>query len=421
MIIKRLSIQNYKSIHNLEIECNDRINVIVGINGAGKSTILQTLEILFSWAIARMRNMNGKGSSIALTNINQHADACKLEAELENGVKWSLYRQRPNKRTGTKEKSELTEITNYINSLLKDNIKNNYPLIASYNVNRSVIDIPVHVRKKYQLDIDDLYKDSLVGGANLRSFYEWFREREDIENEKIRYEKEYTNDIQLTSVRKAIQTLLPEYGELRVQRKSPKGFILKKGEETFRIDQLSDGEKCYMTLVGDIARRLAIANPLMPNPLEGNGIILIDEIELHLHPKWQSEIIEQFRSIFPNCQFFITTHSPHVVSNIRTRENENLIILESGKRCFSQLSPFGQEVDSILTNIFSMSTLRNIEVQELIDSIWSLLGNKEYHSDLLNSKIERLKNILGKNDLELARITLEIEKLKKLSKNEKNQ
>lgn len=78
-----------------------------------------------------------------------------------------------------------------------------------------------------------------------------------------------------------MKNILPEYGELRVQR-NPGGIVLKKNGNIFSIDQLSDGEKCYLTLVSDIARRLSIANPNLLEPLQGKGIILIDEIDLHL-------------------------------------------------------------------------------------------------------------------------------------------
>ena len=75
-------------------------------------------------------------------------------------------------------------------------------------------------------------------------------------------------------------------------------------------------KKSLLALVGDIARRLILANPSLENPLYGEGIVLIDEIELHLHPKWQREVINKLREVFPNIQFILTTHSPQVISEI---------------------------------------------------------------------------------------------------------
>jgi predicted ATP-binding protein involved in virulence len=82
---------------------------------------------------------------------------------------------------------------------------------------------------------------------------------------------------------------------------------------------LSDGEKCLLAMVGDLARRLAIANPDYPDALQGEAIVLIDEIELHLHPSWQRNIIPALKRTFPKCQFIITTHSPQVLSYIQPK------------------------------------------------------------------------------------------------------
>lgn len=196
MIVKRLKIQNFKSIRCLEITCNDKMNVIEGVNGAGKSSVLQALELLFSWMIARMRNASGKGIGISTQDINIDADFCLLEVELTNGISWSLFKQKNSNRLEVKGKTDLVELSKYVNNLLidygKDATHTELPLVASYSVNRSVIEIPVRIRKKQELDPMAIYNISLTGGVNFRTFFEWFREREDIENEKARFEKYLT-------------------------------------------------------------------------------------------------------------------------------------------------------------------------------------------------------------------------------------
>jgi predicted ATP-binding protein involved in virulence len=88
------------------------------------------------------------------------------------------------------------------------------------------------------------------------------------------------------------------------------------------FNQLSQGEKSLI-LVGDIARRLAMMNPKLDNPLLGKGIILIDEIDMHLHPQWQRSIIQRLQTTFPNCQFILTTHSPLVIS-----DTQNILVYD---------------------------------------------------------------------------------------------
>ena len=88
--------------------------------------------------------------------------------------------------------------------------------------------------------------------------------------------------------------------------------------EKFPVQMLSDGEKGVISLVADIAYRMALLNPdLLEHVLETPGIVLIDEIDLHLHPAWQKKIVDDLIHIFPNIQFVITTHSPSVLANVR--------------------------------------------------------------------------------------------------------
>jgi predicted ATP-binding protein involved in virulence len=154
------------------------------------------------------------------------------------------------------------------------------------------------------------------GIANFRRFFEWFRVKEDLENETRLSENniEY-RDPQLQAVRKAIEAFMPEVSDLRVKR-NPLRMEVQKGSERLIIDQLSLGERSMLALAGDLARRFAIHNPLSPNPLEGVGIVLIDEIDLHLHPQWQRSIIQNLTHVFPNCQFIVSTHSPQVIGEV---------------------------------------------------------------------------------------------------------
>jgi len=128
----------------------------------------------------------------------------------------------------------------------------------------------------------------------------------------------------LETVRTALTRFMPEFSNLTVRR-NPLRMEVDKDGARLTVNQLSDGEKCLMAMIGDLARRMAIANPMVDNPLEGDGIVLIDEIDLHLHPRWQRMVIPKLREVFPNCQFLISTHSPHIITNVNP---ENLFLLE---------------------------------------------------------------------------------------------
>jgi len=148
--------------------------------------------------------------------------------------------------------------------------------------------------------------------------------------------------------------------------------VMKNGQ-SLTVNQLSDGEKCLMAMVGDLARRIAIANPRRQNALAGEGVVLIDEIDLHLHPKWQRMVVPQLLDTFPNCQFIISTHSPHVVTHIKPN---NLFLLRETADGIVAERPsesYGKNVDRVLQDLMGLETTRpdkvNVELRRLYEQI----------------------------------------------------
>jgi len=211
---------------------------------------------------------------------------------------------------------------------------------------------------------------------------------------------------ELKTVIKAIEQFVPEYSSLRVTRIPRPLMLINKNGETFNINQLSDGEKNLITLVGDIARRLSIANPISNVPLEGEGIILIDEIDLHLHPSWQRLIISQLTKVFPNCQFIITTHSPQVISEI---EPESLFLLKNDNNELSYSKAFesyGMNTDRILEDLLDVDA-RPIKEKKRLHKIFQLI--QENKMEEAKSEIINLKNLIGE-DPELVKASVLIKR-----------
>jgi len=199
---------------------------------------------------------------------------------------------------------------------------------------------------------------------------------------------------ELKTVIKAIEQFVPEYTSLRVTRIPRPLMLIDKNGETFNIDQLSDGEKNLITLIGDIARRLAIANPNSSVPLEGEGIVFIDEIDLHLHPSWQRLIISQLTTVFPNCQFIITTHSPQVISQV---QSESLFLLKNKNNELSYskaLESYGMNTDRILEDLLEVDARPGKEKKEL-HKIFQLIQDNKIEE--AKSEIMMLKNLIGED------------------------
>lgn len=133
----------------------------------------------------------------------------------------------------------------------------------------------------------------------------------------------------LKTMREAVSGFLPGYKNLRSGDDKEPTLLLDKGKTTIDVEQLSDGERGMLSLVLDLARRLSQANPLSRNPLrDGEAIVLIDELDLHLHPKWQRTVVGQLTRAFPRCQFIATTHSPQIVASVQP---EQVLLLRDGR------------------------------------------------------------------------------------------
>nr|WP_085712497.1 MULTISPECIES: AAA family ATPase [unclassified Pseudomonas] len=335
-----------------------RVTVFVGINGEGKTTLLKALTTCLSWLIARIRTRKGNGSHIAEEYIRNGTSAAivsiavaepahpRVNAESDPDEEddvfvWGMsHSKQEGKATLRSSLEDVNLLADHYRALLTAGDNASLPLIAYYPVERSVLEIPLKIKSGQTFDQLAGYDDSLKYSTDFRHFFEWFREREDSENEsgisdsalneiarKLGAESEAwktlsnlkasSRDSQLTAVRCAIAAFMPGFSNLRVQRQPRLHMAIDKDGVTFNVVQLSQGEKSMLALVGDIARRLAMMNPSLDNPLHGEGIVLIDEVDLHLHPEWQFNLIQRLSKTFPNCQFVLTTQSPLVIADAK--------------------------------------------------------------------------------------------------------
>lgn len=314
MHIDSVDILNFRGLENVSLQqLSGKTNLFMGINGAGKSSILDAISLLMSWYVKRMLSSTSRGSDIPLDDIrNNSTGGCRIGLTMDDGTTWSLYRTRAKEKA---EKSDLSKLNEKMKALWQEMAINEdmpLPVVVHYRVNRSVADVPLKIRHLDDARREDTYNNTLKGNASFRDFFPWFRMQEDLENEHIREQRDY-RDRGLESIREAMRRVFPEYSDMRVRRR-PQALILRKGDETFKLNQLSDGEKCYIAMVCDLTSRLVMANPT-GNPLDGNGVVLIDEVDLHLHPQWQTEVLSKLTNTFPNCQFFVSTHSPIVAAD----------------------------------------------------------------------------------------------------------
>ena len=384
MKVRSIEIQAFRNIDHLSLKFDPRLTVFLGVNGSGKSSILDSLHdllscytsllsvqlpiymthehkkshqnaILQSWLKSQNLSWRG-GRDLDIKNGSQTSLQNITVINEDEDLSWSLYQEFG--MGYISENSDLDLLQDFMlqfQSKLESKLESCIPLFVYYSTNRVVSEIPLEVLNEnlhpFQA-IDDVSKPSAVG---FPSFFKWFRNVEDLENERRRDDPTYKSP-SLNTVRLAIPRFLDGFmDDLRVRRSPALRMTISKAGEELVINQLSDGEKCLLAMVGDLARRLSIANPDLEDPLKGEGIILIDELELHLHPQWQRGVISKLLEIFPNCQFIISTHSPQIVSDVKP---ENIYVLKSVENKITATHPhssFGRDSNQILETIMGVS------------------------------------------------------------------
>ncbi|MGD1872616.1 MAG: AAA family ATPase [Mastigocoleus sp.] len=417
MRIKRIQLQSFRGIKDMQIDFQEREpNIFIGINGVGKSSILDCLAILLSRYTSPVQFPSTSGRLFREEDISHGKPDTHNEITVDTGdgeVTWSLAKvQKRRSKNSSTDLSQLRELVEKTHSQLEANPNFNLSVIVHYCVNRAVIDIPLKVRKKHSLDRVTAYEQSLHGvQINFNNFFQWFRKLEDLENENRRDSPDYKNP-QLEAVRQAIYSLISGLSDLRVRR-SPLRMTVKKFSRELNVNQLSDGEKCLLAMVGDLARRLAIANPGRDEPLQGDGIVLIDEVELHLHPKWQRDIIPALIKTFPNCQFIVTTHSPQVISHVKP---EGVYILENTDEGIVAIQPdisFGRDSNQILEDLMEVPE-RPQEIKNYLQQLFKYIdkGNIEKARELR----QELSELIGEDEPEFVRADVLIRRKEILKK-----
>ncbi len=381
MILKSIDIENFRGIESLSFSPQKGVTVLCGVNGSGKSTILDSISYQLSWFISRLRSNRGSGKPIKKLDIKKNKNFSRLKGFYEaNNRQYSvtLVKVKPGHKSDAKsDMADFSDLAKfYKQSITQHNESCLLPLFIHYNVERAVRDIPLKIRTRHDFNLLSTYDASLDSKIAFRNFFEWFRDREDYENEKVKEMLANGEDIrierdrELAAVRKAIENITG-FKSVSIKR-NPLHMQVEKEGQILWVDQLSEGEKSLFSLVGDLARRITIANPVLSNPLQGEGIVMIDEIELHLHPKWQKEIILKLSETFPNIQFILTTHSPLVLSEIESN-SVYLIYQENGKiQCSPVQQSKGLSSNEILEEIMDTQPL-NKQVKNHLNNIFKLI------------------------------------------------
>ncbi len=354
LVIKSLFIDRFKGFNNIEINFNTSLSVIVGENGTGKTTILETIFNMLS----------GKTEYFKL---DEKFTFITLQFETDSKHYTLTY----------KKDEEIKIILNDKN-VLKDEIQNQFKVI--YLPSESTFkDKKIEGVKLLQDEGKNIILDSETMSNRLKQFLlnQFFKDLNDmqkgIQEEAIRIKKfkKLYNEFFIDK----------EFIEINDDIFEPI-FKDKKTGSLLKVNELSSGEKQIFFRGGSLLENI-----------EDNTIVLIDEPEISLHPEWQQRILEFYKNINQDNQYIFSTHSPHIVSCCKMEE---LIVLhkeDDGKIVINKdiENPYALPTDLLLLSIFNLNTIRNQKVEKIIDRYKELSSREELLNEEELQELQKVK------------------------------
>ena len=412
MRVTRFKLANIRPINMAEFRFRPGFNLIVGVNGVGKTTIIEALAVSLSEIIKRINKPRMQVRSFSTEDIRIGADAMDIECGFQIGGIQDSYRihkthegsvsqreaGKPREQVyATPDKAEFVggsiKILQGRADLVVDGELVSRPFAILFSTNRAVPSEQKPSRAVAAGGVAAAFAGAFSPRElRLTEFADWMRAQQALS-------KELPSVKRILAVLKDTVTLfLPGYQNFRLGGEDDRILLIDRNEVELLVRQLSDGERGLLALVLDLTRRLSQANPEMEDPAaEAEAVVLIDEIDLHLHPKWQRQVVHKLTAVFPKCQFIATTHSPQVIGEV---ESDRIHIIADGQ-VYSPTHSFGIDSSRVLEELMDADS-RTRNVHELLTRIGHEIDEDRF--ERARFSLSSLIDILGEDDPEVVRL-----------------
>lgn len=400
MRLNSLRISQIRAFEQAEFNFQAGMNLIIGINGVGKSTLLDILRTLLSQVLPKISASTSKPISFNEDDISFNRGALTAEMRFEAGnVELSYLAHMPrrsyiaNKDQDGQVRGQTIDLVEHydlwpddpqtLNRIKASSIQ---PLAVYFSTQRSLS--VMTSQRSTSKGKSAAYLEALTTRElRLREFADWMLVQQALA-EETEADDLFRRHIEV--LKETVTLFLDGCTNLRAVREPQTTMLVDKNGSTLDVRQLSDGERGLLSLVLDLARRLSIANPELADPLkDGQAVILIDELDLHLHPGWQRDIVEKLSRTFPQCQFIATSHSPQIVGEIPA---ESIIILEAAQPPYHPDRSLGMDSNWILQFLMGTKSRKDKIIQKL-DQISELIEDEQY--DQAEQGINQLRESIG--------------------------
>lgn len=416
MYFKSVRIQNYKAIRDMEIDFNPGINLLIGDNGVGKTSILEALTVALGGFLSGIAGVSSKGilqsdvriissliadASSGVQYVTPVSIGCVMDVE---GAPYDWARTRENETGSSRTKTTKKDIANYAGRIAND-LNHELPLLSYLGITRVSQfrreDFGTSAKKK----LDDRrcgYIGCLDSALDIKAIKAWCLKMEMVAFNKNKPVGEYETFKKLiASVMKKMVELdyFPTISYSRVFE----DIVYSEEGSTLPISYLSAGYQSLLWMTMDIAYRMALLNPGDINFEKSAGIVLIDELDMHLHPKWQWNVLEALETTFPNIQFIIATHSSIIISSCK---NGKLILIDGQQNISCLENAYAYSIEDVV-ELRQGSLSIPKEIKKMVDQFDEAMNAEHY--DEAREILTKMKLNYGEDNSAVKNAMLELE------------
>jgi predicted ATP-binding protein involved in virulence len=397
MKLTSIHLQNYRAHQDLRVEFHADFNIVAGINGSGKTSLLKGINQSLSGLLLGLPNVSTPffdESSYTHIRTSQIEGRHRFEPQfpvkvtVTGYVEKNVFSQTVEKISDAAQSSVegVSPIRKSINEIQNGHSAHEQitlPIAAFYRANRQWITEGHSIMRAVteKPSRHDAYQNWWDAAVNVADLQNWVigkcLERYQRSSETGKLFHEFDDD-ELALVNTALSTAIDGIDDLRYDM--PQKTLLANWQQTengvqktISFDNFSDGQRAVICLVTDIARRICLLNPQLGKEVirQTPGVILIDELDVHLHPRWQRRIVNGLKAAFPAVQFIATSHSPQILGELKPEE---IILLREGGTDQPQVS-YGLDSSQVLEEIMGASS-RNLGIAEKLNQLFAEIENK---------------------------------------------
>lgn len=432
MRLKTLTLKNYRLFSELTVDFHENLTVLAGDNGSGKTAVLEGAAVALGTLFTKLDGITGKYLNRSDARLKAYALGSSDDVQPQypmsvaatgfldgTEMQWTRSLNTPEGSMTVREAKNVINFSQHLQDRIRSGDQDLLlPVIAYYGTSRLW---DYHREKRANTQGKNTrtkgYIDCLDGTANIKLMMNWFQKMT-----VQKYQRQEANKgpaLELEAVTRALghcfsavtgyQDVAVQYNldtnELDVRYVDQSGFQM-----CIPMSQLSDGYRGTLSLIADIAYRMATLNPQLLDRVleETEGVVLIDEVDLHLHPQWQKRVLDDLTSIFPKVQFIVSSHAPEVINSVRS---ENLVILEEAQVKEPGSQVYGKDVKSLLKEVMGVEE-RPKAVAQLFSQYYESLAQKDFAA--AERTLDALDELREYHDPEVAacRVKLRLERLR---------